>query len=198
MLAFAWHAVPHPASRRHRRLFLTLGLLLVALVSVVLVSAFQRLALYEEAYGLTQLRILVHTTIVGLAVLFACVVVALLLWRASWLPTAAVAIVTVAVVALNLSDIDARIADEQPRAGHTGSRVGRLDLVAAVVRRGPGDGRRARAHFRLPTRRVVQQILACRARDLADAPPSGWAGANRARSEAGDVLARLSLPACAP
>ncbi len=197
VLAFAWHAVPHPASRRHRRLFLTLGLLVVALVSVVLLSAFQRLALYEEAYGLTQLRILVHTTIVGLAVLFACVVVALLLRRASWLPTAAVAIVAVAVVALNLSDIDARIAEsnlERATQGHAldASTLSQLSFDAVPAM--------ADALGSLPAAddAVVQEILACRARDLADAPPSGWAGANRARSEASDVLARLSLPACVP
>jgi Domain of unknown function (DUF4173) len=63
VLVFSWHSLPRPASRRTRRLFLVLALTLVALVGVVLVSAFRRLTLYEDAYGLTQLRILVHTTI---------------------------------------------------------------------------------------------------------------------------------------
>ena len=40
--------------------FSGMGMLLVALVGVILVSAFTRLSLYEEAYGFTRLRTLTH------------------------------------------------------------------------------------------------------------------------------------------
>lgn len=195
VLAFAWHALPRPASSRTRRLFLGLGLTLVALVGVVLVSAFQRLAMYEDAYGLTQLRILVHTTIVGLAVLFACVVVALLRWRASWLPTAGVAIVTVAVLSLNIINIDARIAAgniERAAQGH------RLDTGTLSQLSPDAIPTMFDALDTLPAadRAAVQGILACRARDLAEAPPSGWAGSNRSRSRAETALASLPPTAC--
>ena len=43
-----------------RWVFSGMGLLLVALVGVILVSAFTRLSLYEEAYGFTRLRTLTH------------------------------------------------------------------------------------------------------------------------------------------
>ena len=47
-------------TKPQRLTFSGLGLLLVALVCVILVSAFTRLSLYETAYGFTRLRTLTH------------------------------------------------------------------------------------------------------------------------------------------
>lgn len=52
-----------------RRIFSGLGVLLVALVAVILVSAYQRLMLYETAYGFTRLRTYTHVFMVWLGVL---------------------------------------------------------------------------------------------------------------------------------
>ena len=52
-----------------------LGLLLVALVGVMLYSAFQRLVLYEAAYGFTRLRAYTHVFMIWLGVLLAILVV---------------------------------------------------------------------------------------------------------------------------
>jgi hypothetical protein len=194
-LAFAWHALPRPASRRVRRLFLVLGITLVALVGVVLVSAFRRLTLYEDAYGLTYLRVLVQTTIVGLGALFACVIVGLVRWRASWLPTAAVAIVTIAVVALNVANIDARIATSNIERAMRDDRIDAqtltdlsTDAVPAMVdsldRLSPA------------ARSDVANILACDRATLEAAPSTGWAGLNRSRTVALDALATVTLPPC--
>jgi len=195
VLALSWHALPRPASTRTRRLFRVLALTLVALVGVVLVSAFRRLTLYEDAYGLTQLRILVHATIVALALVFVCVIVALARWRTSWLPSAAVAIVALAVVALNVWSVDAQVAAsniDRAVQGHgvDASTLSQLSFDAVPVMVDSIDT--------LPPtdRAAVEGVLACRSADLAEAPPSGWAGANRARSDARDALATLELPPC--
>ncbi len=55
-LVLSW--VTRRQADRSRRLFSAMGILLVALVAVILVSAFQRLLLYEAAYGFTRLRAL--------------------------------------------------------------------------------------------------------------------------------------------
>jgi hypothetical protein len=55
--------------------FSGLGVLLVALVGVMLFSAFQRLVLYETAYGFTRLRAYTHVFMIWLGVLLAVVVV---------------------------------------------------------------------------------------------------------------------------
>lgn len=52
-----------------RRMFSALGIVLVGLVLVMLVSAFQRLVLYETAYGFSRLRTYTHVFMIWLAVL---------------------------------------------------------------------------------------------------------------------------------
>jgi hypothetical protein len=193
VLGFGWLALPHPPPQRVRRLYRVLAWILLALLGVVLVSAFRRLALYEDAYGLTWLRVLVQTTIVALGALFVCVAVALGLWRASWLPAAAVAIVTASVLALNVANIDARIASAnlaRARAGHP------LDPVTLRALSADAAGQIAAS---LPSldqrdRTVATSVLACvRPEQLGD---DGWLSFNLARSRAADVLDGLDLPAC--
>jgi hypothetical protein len=50
-------------AKGHQRLFSIMGVVLFALVSVILVSSFQRLLLYESAYGFTRLRTYTHVFI---------------------------------------------------------------------------------------------------------------------------------------
>ncbi len=57
------------------RVFSGLGLGMVALVGVMLFSAFQRLVLYEAAYGFSRLRAYTHIFMIWLGVLLAVVVV---------------------------------------------------------------------------------------------------------------------------
>src|SRR5439155_26818688 len=52
-------------------LFRGLSTVLILLTGVILVSAFQRLRLYELTYGFTTLRLLIYVFIVWLGVLFA-------------------------------------------------------------------------------------------------------------------------------
>jgi hypothetical protein len=64
-----------------RWVFTSLGLGMVALVGVMLFSAFQRLALYEAAYGFSRIRIYTHTFMIWLGLLLAVVVVLEVLHR---------------------------------------------------------------------------------------------------------------------
>jgi hypothetical protein len=57
-----------------RRLFTTLGVLLGLLVGVILLSAFQRLLLYEHAFGFTRLRTYPHIFMVWLGITLAAFV----------------------------------------------------------------------------------------------------------------------------
>jgi hypothetical protein len=62
-------------SRTERRTFSWLGVALFALVAVILASAYQRLLLYESAYGFSQIRIYSHTFMIWLGLLLAASVV---------------------------------------------------------------------------------------------------------------------------
>ena len=75
-LVLSW--VTRRQAGRPRRIFSLLGILLVGLVAVILVSAFQRLLLYEAAYGFTRLRLYTHIFMLWLGVLL--LATALLEW----------------------------------------------------------------------------------------------------------------------
>ena len=66
--------MPNP-EKTQRRVFSGLGLGMVALVGVMLFSAFQRLMLYEAAYGFSRLRAYTHVFMIWLGALLAVVVV---------------------------------------------------------------------------------------------------------------------------
>jgi len=67
-------------TRRQVRIFNGLSSLMIGLVLVILASAFQRLRLYEAAYGYTQLRLYSHVFMVWLAVAFIWFLVTLWRW----------------------------------------------------------------------------------------------------------------------
>jgi len=58
-----------------RNIFSGLGIAVVTLVGIMLVSAFQRLVLYENAYGFSQLRTYTHVFMLWLGLLLVAVVV---------------------------------------------------------------------------------------------------------------------------
>jgi len=60
---------------KQRNVFSGLGIAIVVLVGIMLVSAFKRLVLYENAYGFSQLRTYTHVFMIWLALLLLAVVV---------------------------------------------------------------------------------------------------------------------------
>ena len=106
VLAAARRWTEREGSRDERLQLLLLGGLCV-LTLVVLASAYSRLELYLDAYGMTRLRLLVQWAILFLAVLFALV---LLAHRFPWFPRATVGLTGLAVLALAVTNPDGRIA----------------------------------------------------------------------------------------
>ncbi|MFT3892954.1 MAG: DUF4173 domain-containing protein [Anaerolineales bacterium] len=74
-------AITRRETETQRRVFSGLGVALVGLVLVMLVSAFQRLVLYETAYGFSRLRTYTHVFMIWLALLLVVVVVLEILRR---------------------------------------------------------------------------------------------------------------------
>jgi hypothetical protein len=92
-----------------RWIFSGLGLLLVALVGVMLTSAFQRLVLYETVYGFTRLRTYTHVFMIWLGILLAVVVVLDLLHKERAFALAMVLASIGFGVSLTLINVDAFI-----------------------------------------------------------------------------------------
>jgi hypothetical protein len=97
--------------RRETRLFQALALMLVALTTVMLVSAAQRMWLYEEAFGFTQLRVYTHIFIVWMGVLFGVFVLALFRLRKNIFSLGMLLVIVGYLVTMNLMNVDAYIAE---------------------------------------------------------------------------------------
>jgi hypothetical protein len=67
-------AITRREMETQRRAFSILGVALVGLVIVMLISAYQRLVLYEEAYGFSRLRTYTHVFMIWLGLLLVTVV----------------------------------------------------------------------------------------------------------------------------
>ena len=82
---------------------------LIGCTLVMLISAFSRLSLYEEAYGFSQTRLLVHGFMLYLGVLLA--IAMLRIWREHFsMGKAYICLSIIAFVAMNYVNLDARIA----------------------------------------------------------------------------------------
>ena len=99
---------------------------LVCLTLVIVVSAFHRLRLYEDAFGLTRLRLLTETTALWLGCMLALVGAAgaLAPVRARLAP-AAVLVTTAGLLAFSLGNPDRRIAERNIDRWEA---TGRLDV----------------------------------------------------------------------
>lgn len=89
-----------------QRVFAGLGLALLAMLAVMLVSAYRRLVLYEDAYGFTRLRTYTHVFMIWVAVLLAVVVLLDLLQRQRAFALAALLASLGFAVSLNLLNVD--------------------------------------------------------------------------------------------
>jgi hypothetical protein len=97
--------------RHEAKLFHGLALALVALTTVMLVSAAQRMWLYEQAFGFTQLRVYTHMFILWLGVLFGVFVTGLFRLRPNIFSFGTLLVIIGYLLSLNLMNVDAYIAD---------------------------------------------------------------------------------------
>ena len=109
LLLLGLGAITRRESESQRRVFSVFGVSLVGLVLVMLVSAFQRLILYEQAYGFSRLRTYTHVFMIWLAVLLVSVVVFEILRRERAIGLAMVLVSLGFVISLSLLKVDAFI-----------------------------------------------------------------------------------------
>jgi hypothetical protein len=109
LLLLGLSAITRRESHAQRRAFSGMGIGLVALVIVMLVSAFYRLVLYESAYGFSRLRTYTHVFIIWLGLLLVVVVALEILHRERVFALAAVLASLGFVLTLPLLNVDAFI-----------------------------------------------------------------------------------------
>jgi hypothetical protein len=119
------HALTRRQTRRQAWVFQALSSLLIGLVLVLIAAALQRMLLYEEAYGYTELRLYVHVFLVWLAGVFGWF--ALTLWtRPGWFAGGCFVAALGFLLTLNVINPDATIAG-QNLARYT--QTGKLDVT---------------------------------------------------------------------
>ncbi len=179
-----------PDDRRTRRIAqIVLGALCV-LTLVVLASAWYRLGVYEDAYGLTRLRISVYASIVWLGVIFGLLLAAGVVWKSAWLPRVVVGITAAGLLAFTLVNPDALIAHRNVERFEA---TGLIDLgyLATLSE----DAVPALTELPVGERDCVLAQIAGRNGASEDLSWTEW---SYSRSTARSTLERLSVPATPP
>ena len=173
------------------RTFTALSVLLVALVWVILASAFQRLLLYEAAYGFTSLRTYTHIFIPWLGFLLLATIVLQLLHRerhfgALLLLTTFGFALTFGVINVDGFIVRQNVARAQAGADLDGAYLLNLsdDAVPALAQEF------LRANQPDEVRDTLGAVLSCRAFRESEEPPAAWQSYH-----VGHALARQSLSA---
>ena len=109
LLLLGLGTITHRATETQRRTFSLLGVGLVGLLIVMLIAAFQRLVLYEAAYGFSRLRTYTHVFMIWLGLLLVTVVVLEVLRRERLIGLAVLLVGLGFVVSLNVLNVDAFI-----------------------------------------------------------------------------------------
>jgi hypothetical protein len=115
LLILGFGAITRRETEVQRRAFSGIGMILVGLVIVMLVSAFQRLVLYESVYGFSRLRTYTHVFMIWLALLLVVVVALEMTRRERALGLALVLAALGFVISLNVLNVDAFIVDQNVR-----------------------------------------------------------------------------------
>lgn len=194
LLILGASSITRRKTETQRRAFSGLGISIVALVLVMLVSAFQRLVLYETAYGFSRLRTYTHVFMIWLALLLIVVVVLEILRRERAFALAAVLSSLGFAASLGLMNVDAFIVKQNVNRALQGE-----DFDASYLMELSGDAVPALAvTFKtqsMPTlvKEGVGAALACYAANRRlDEEVLSWRSFHLARWKADRLLESLS------
>lgn len=112
LIYYGFHSITRLESTNQKRWFTGLSILVFVQVLVMLVSSYQRLVLYEQAYGFSRLRTYSHLFLPWLAVLIILVIVLELLQRQGHLAFTIIAVAAGFVVTCIAFNIDGFIAKQ--------------------------------------------------------------------------------------
>ena len=184
------------------RVYRAAALALVGLTLAVLVSSAARLALYQQAYGWTELRFYVAAAIAWLALCLLAAAVAIVSGRSRWLPHVATILAITVALAVNLVGPQAFVASQNvARALDPGSipADGSSGLDAAYLG-ALGDDAVPVLLDGLPSMTAADQTIVMRylvrrrAQLEALSSAEGWPSWNLARERARALLEAAQLP----
>lgn len=193
LLILSASGVTRRETEAQRRIFSGLEVGIVVLVLVMLVSAFQRLVLYETAYGFSRLRAYTHVFMIWLALLLVAVVALEILRRERTFALAAVLASLGFVLSLGIMNVDGFIVrhnvdravqgEEFDVSYLAGLSSDAVPTLAAAYRTQP---------LPAPIKEGVGAALACYVADSnRDQDPLPWQSFHFSRASADRILASL-------
>lgn len=178
-----------PLKQHHRLTLNILYSILIVVSGVILASAYQRLSLYEAAYGFTMARILAHTFMIFLMVIFAYTLIRVWIERIS-LTHFYLIIGLIFYTALNVVNVEQMIVDNNLKRYE---QTGKIDLEYLNTLSYTGlNGliRLYESHEHVPE---LQKMLLNRQQWEAEQPKDNWQSFNFAKQEAVKKLKKLDL-----
>jgi hypothetical protein len=106
LMIMGFGAITHRESQAHKRAYSGLSIAIVLLVMVMLISAYQRLNLYEVAYGFSRLRTYTYVALVWIGVLLLAAVLLEFLRREHFIALAVALTSLGLAVSLSLLNVD--------------------------------------------------------------------------------------------
>lgn len=169
-LVFVFRHIATLESPQQRRLFNGFGTVLMVLTGIILVSAFARLRLYEQTYGLTTLRLQIYVSILWLGVLLVGMTLALYWDRPhfKWFETSTLFAVFGFIFTLNVINPDLVVANAALASGDVDpAYLSTLSVEAVPVLAALADS------DDVGTRHIARETLSAFKQDL-DRSASDW------------------------
>lgn len=183
-----------PNSRRLGRTFSLLGSIWILLTSVILVSALQRLLLYEDAYGFTRLRTYTHVFIFCLAGLLVGTLALQWLKRLRAFALLSLAASLAFILFLNVLGVDAFVAERNLDRAVAGRELDMFYLVELSADAVPVLVARA-GELPPESRAVLYRMLACPFWNVTRGE-EGWQSFHFSRQRARRSLSSLPAADC--
>ena len=175
------------STRQQQGWFLGLSAGMVALVGVILTSAFLRLQLYELAYGFTRLRAYTHAAIVWMGVSFLLFLVLLFAGNLRAFAPAAIGTVLGFALTLNVLNVDDFIVRRNAERARTGIELDLVYLTGLSEDSIPALAELA-AESPLALRKDIFPRLACHLASLDQRAEKGWSSTHLSILQAQSAL----------
>ena len=161
------------AGRAQQGWFLALSAAMVAMVGVILASAYLRLQLYEQAYGFTRLRAYTHVAIIWMGVAFVLFLLLLFVGNLRTFAPAAVGVALGFALTLNLLNVDDFIVRRNAERARAGSELDLYYLTSLSEDAVPALAALA-AESPYAVRADLQPRLACQLAAVEQRAEEGW------------------------
>jgi len=174
------HWLLRKGNKTHEYIFRGLAISLIALLSVIMVSAFQRMRLYQQEYGMTELRLYVTAFMIWMAILFVLFGYTVLRGQRERFAFGALISGLAMVVVLNVINPDAMIVRINAERARNGKQIDAdyitslsADSIPALMEAMPGISEPAR-------QKAANKVI----HDWSERGDPGWRSWNWSRSNA--------------